>query len=103
LQDYYQSVVGPTPEQIASSLGLFGRPKLCRFVMAPRSRKGSNQSIYGMVYSVKSLDRHGPSWVILVKDLSISGSSAVLVEKQIKIYYHVSRTGTIAENQEAEY
>ena len=95
IERYHDVLNGPSPEQIARSLHLVGSPSLCKFILAPKSRNGSSQVIYGRVQSVRVLSQDGPSWSIVLTDIGVQGESAVVDEKQLQIYYHASGKGVI--------
>jgi hypothetical protein len=96
LENYTKVVGGPTPSQIASSLGMVvGLPKYVEFVAQPKSRRGSTQIIGGVIISAKTMDRIGPSWVLIIADISMPGTNNIVQEREIKIYYHSSGEGII--------
>ena len=82
VRDHYSKIVGgPGLSQIAKSLGLSGGPLgTCEFIAEPKSRKGSAQVISGMV---------------VINEITMPGTSNIVVERELKIYYHSSCEGII--------
>jgi len=96
LENYSKVVGGPTQSQIAKSLGLsVNSREPVEFLIQPKSRTGNNQVIGGMVVSVKIIDRNGPCWMIVINEISIKGTSNIVRERELKIYYHASGEGII--------
>ena len=100
LENYSKVVGGPTPSQIASSLGLVvGPSRYVEFILQPKSRRGNNQIIGGVVVSIKLIDATGPSWMLVLKEINMPGTRFIVREKEIKIYYHISSEGLILSEQ----
>lgn len=97
VRDCYSKIVGgPTPTQIAKSLGLSGGPlDICEFIAEPKSRKGNTQVICGMVVSIKLIDRNGPAWIVFINEVTMPATSNIVIERKLKIYYHSSGEGII--------
>ncbi len=97
VRDHYSKIVGgPGLSQIAKSLGLSGGPlSTCEFIAEPKSRKGNTQVISGMVVSIKIIDRNGPAWMVVINEITMPGTSNIVVERELKIYYHSGGEGII--------
>lgn len=96
VKELYSAVIaGPSPAQIARSLSLTGTVQKCEFILAPKSRRGNSQVISGVVVSARVIDRTGPAWMLVINEISLSGTNKQVREKEIKIYYHSSGQGLI--------
>jgi hypothetical protein len=48
-----------------------------------------------MVVSIKIIDRNGPAWMVVINEITMPGTSNIVVERELKIYYHSGGEGII--------